>query len=382
MDSLHLLDRLIAFPTVSDRPNLELVAFVRDFLSSRGFQISLIPDATGTKANLFATLGPSGAAGVILSSHSDVVPVAGQAWTSDPFALTARGDRLFGRGTTDMKGFVACSLRAADLASRAKLSAPLYIAMSHDEEIGCVGVRSMIDKLRQSPPPVRLCIVGEPTSMAIGLGHKGKLAARASFRGVAGHSALAPKFLNAIHLAAEFVQLLRRWQDRLASEAQAQSGYDIPYTTVHAGVIGGGTALNLVSEQAFVDFEIRPIGAADPAQILSRITADAQSIVAPYRASFPDASMDVAIANSYPGFDISSDADAVSFMRGILGAPPEVKLPFGTEGGLFARELGMPVMICGPGSIAQAHIADEFIARDQIAACDRMMDRVVDALAA
>jgi acetylornithine deacetylase len=382
VNSLQLLDRLIAFPTVSDRPNLDLVAFVRDFLASRGFEIMLVPDSTGTKQNLFASRGPSDRAGVILSSHSDVVPVAGQAWTSDPFVLAERGDRLFGRGTTDMKAFVACSLRAADLASQAKLTSPLHIAMSHDEEIGCVGVRSMLDALRRSPPPVRLCIVGEPTSMAIGLGHKGKLAARATFRGVAGHSALAPQFLNAIHLAAEFVDLLKRWQDRLAGEAEPQSGYDIPYTTVHAGVIGGGTAVNLVPEQAFVDFEIRPIGAADPAQILSRISADAEAIVAPHRTRFPNAAMEIAIANSYPGFDTTSDTDAVSFMRGLLDAPPEVKLPFGTEGGLFARELGIPVVICGPGSIAQAHIADEFIAHGQVAACDRMMDRLVGALAA
>jgi acetylornithine deacetylase len=382
VNSLQLLERLIAFPTVSDRPNLELVAFVRDFLANLGFEIMLVPDQTGTKQNLFATLGPAGPAGVILSGHSDVVPVAGQAWTSDPFALTPRGDRLFGRGTTDMKGFVACSLRAADLASRAKLAAPLHIALSHDEEIGCVGVRSMLDRLRQSPPLVRVCVVGEPTSMAIGLGHKGKLAARAAFRGVAGHSALAPQFLNAIHLAAEFVQLLKRWQDRLAAEADPRSGYDIPYTTVHAGIIGGGTALNLVPEQAFVDFEIRPIGKADPAEILSRIAADAEATVAPYRTRFPKAAMEIAVANSYPGFDTSSGTDAVAFMRGILGTPPEVKLPFGTEGGLFAQELAVPVVICGPGSIAQAHIADEFIAREQVAACDRMMDRLVAALAA
>lgn len=383
MDSLQLLDRLIAFPTVSDRSNLELVAFVRNFLSSRGFEIMLIPDATGKKQNLFASLGPSGQSGVILSSHSDVVPVAGQAWASDPFVLTARNGKLFGRGTTDMKGFVACSLRAADLASRARLAAPLHIAMSHDEEIGCIGVRSMLDALRRSPPALRLCIVGEPTSMAIGLGHKGKLAARAAFRGVAGHSALAPQFLSAIHLAADFVQLLKRWQERLAANADAGSGYDIPYTTVHAGIIEGGTALNLVPEQAFVDFEIRPLCAADPAQILSQIAAEAESaVVAPHRARFPAAAMDMTVANSYPGFDTPDGTDAVAFMRGILDAPRQVKLPFGTEGGLFAQELGAPVVICGPGSIAQAHIADEFIAREEIAACDRMMDRLVAAIAA
>ena len=339
-------------------------------------------DSTGAKANLFATLGPRGSAGIILSGHTDVVPVKGQAWSSDPFVLTPRGEKLLGRGTTDMKGYVACALRAADLASRGAISSPLHVALSHDEEIGCVGVRSLLDKLRLSPPPLRLCIVGEPTSMAIGLGHKGKLAARAIFHGAGGHSALAPRLLNAVHLAAEFVQVLRRHQDLLEKQAVDDPDYDIPYTTVHAGVIKGGTALNLVPERAVVDFEIRSIASVDPAQILSAIAADAERIVAGHRARFPLAAVEIETLNSYPGFETSENADAVSFMRGLLESPSQTKLAFGTEGGLFSEKLGVPVVICGPGSIAQAHIADEFITREQIGACDRMMDRLVGSLAA
>jgi acetylornithine deacetylase len=382
LDSFQLLERLVAFPSVSDRSNLDIIAFVRDYLAGRGFEVLLVEDSEGKKANLFARLGPADRKGVILSSHSDVVPVAGQAWTSDPFTLIARGERLFGRGTTDMKAFVACSLRAADLASRVKLTAPLYISFSHDEEIGCVGVRSLLDRLAGNPPFVRACIVGEPTLMAIGLGHKGKLAARATFYGAAGHSALAPRFLNAIHLATEFVQGLRRRQDKFASSPAQAEGYDIPYTTVHAGVIGGGTALNLVPEQAFVDFEIRAVGSTDLEDILSAIRADADAIVAPYRARFPKASVAIETVNSYPGFETPESSDAVSFMHRLLEAPAKTKLPFGTEGGLFAQKLGLPVIVCGPGSIAQAHIADEFIERGQIVACDQMMDRLVAELVA
>jgi acetylornithine deacetylase len=381
LDSVHLLERLIAFPTVSDRSNLAIISFIREYLAERGFTVMLVEDATGAKANLFATLGPAGKPGVILSGHSDVVPVEGQAWTSDPFTLVSRGDRLFGRGTADMKGFVACVLRAADLASRAKLSAPLHISVSHDEEIGCVGVRALLDKLRLSPPKVRLCLVGEPTSMAMGLGHKGKLAARAVFHGVGGHSALAPRALNAIHLATEFVQILRRHQTQLEGGPR-DPDYDIPYTTVHAGVIGGGTALNLVPERAFVDFEIRAVGAVDAAPILAAIAADAEQVVAPHRARFPSAAVEITTLNSYPGLETPKDADAVSFMRELLESPAQTKLAFGTEGGLFSQQLGVPVVVCGPGSITQAHLPDEFIARDQIAACDRLMDRLVGALAA
>jgi acetylornithine deacetylase len=382
LNSLLLLDRLIAFPTVSDRSNLQLISFVREFLLERGFDVMLVEDRTGAKANLFATLGPTSIPGIILSGHSDVVPIEGQTWTSDPFVLTPRGERLFGRGTTDMKGFVACALRAADLASHGALSAPLHIALSHDEEIGCVGVRSMLDKLRLSSPPLRLCIVGEPTSMSIGLGHKGKLAARALFHGVGGHSALAPRLLNALHLAAEFVLGLRRYQDLLEKQAVDDSGYDIPYTTVHAGVAGGGAALNLVPERAFVDFEIRAMASSDSKQILSAIEAVAERIVAPHRERFPHVAVEITTINSYPGLETPEDADAVAFVRKLFDSPSHTKLSFGTEGGFFSEKLDVPVVVCGPGSMEQGHIADEFITREQISACDRMMDRLIKALAA
>lgn len=382
LNTCQILDRLISFPTVSDQSNLEIIEFVREYLSSRGFDILLVENEDRTKANLFARLGPPDRKGVILSGHSDVVPVLGQSWTSNPFALAERDGRMFGRGTTDMKGFVACSLRAADLASRVPLNAPLYISLTHDEEIGCIGVRRLLERLAASVPPTKACIVGEPTSMAIGLGHKGKLAARATFHGVGGHSALAPKYLNAIESAAGFVTALRHYQDRLATKADTGSGYDIPYTTVHVGKIAGGTALNVVPDRAVVDFEIRSVLSTDPALMMHDIAAVAEQIVAKLRERFPPARVEIEIVNSYPGFETATDSDAVQFMQSLLGAKQTTKLAFGTEGGLFAEKLGVPVVVCGPGSIAQAHIADEFIEREQIAACDRMMDHLVAALAA
>ena len=382
MDSIENLERLVAFPTVSDRSNLDLISFVRDHLANRGFDILTVEDRVGSKANLFARLGPPDRPGVILSGHSDVVPVKGQTWASDPFTLVERNGRLFGRGAADMKGFVACSLRAADVASRLRLNAPLYISLTHDEEIGCVGVRALLDRLVERPPMVRACIVGEPTSMAIGLGHKGKYAARATFHGVGGHSALAPRFLNSIHLAADFIAALRRRQDELAADPVAGTGYDIPYTTIHAGLIRGGTALNLVPDISTVDFEIRSVISTDPSLVMSEIARDAEQIVNRARDRFPQAKVEIETVNSYPGFETDKNSDAVSFMQGLLESASLTKLAFGTEGGLFASRLHVPVVVCGPGSIVQAHIADEYIAREQIAACDRMMDRLVATLAA
>jgi acetylornithine deacetylase len=272
-------------------------------------------------------------------------------------------------------------LRAADLASKRRLKAPLYISLTHDEEIGCVGVRALLDRLVDRPPVVRACIVGEPTSMAIGLGHKGKCAARAIFNGVGGHSALAPRFLNSIHLAADFIAALRRRQDELAAHPAAGTGYDIPYATIHVGLIRGGTALNLVPDVSSVDFEIRSGISTDPSSIMSAIARDAEQIVHRVRDRFPQAKVEIQTVNSYPGFETDKNSDVVSFMRSLLVTANLTNLAFGTEGGLFANRLHVPVVICGPGSIVQAHIADEYIAREQIAACDRMMDRLVATLA-
>ncbi|MDQ0469592.1 acetylornithine deacetylase [Labrys wisconsinensis] len=380
MDSVGLLERLVGFPTVSARSNLALIGFVRDVLAERGIEARLLPDATGEKASLFVTIGPRETPGIMLSGHTDVVPTEGQAWTADPFVLAERDGRLYGRGTADMKGFLACALRAADLASRKPLATPLHLALSYDEEIGCVGVRPMLDMLAAAPRP-RLVIVGEPTSLALALGHKGKVAARATCCGIAAHSALAPHGLNAIHLAADFVAALRRRQAALAAEGARDEAYDVPYTTVHAGLIRGGTALNIVPDRAEVDFEIRNLAADDATAILSAITEDAAAIAAPHRRRFPAAAVCVEVVNDYPGLDEAAESEAAAFMRGLLDAPAITKVAFGTEGGLFRERLGVPVVVCGPGSMDQGHKPDEFVSRAQIEACDGMMDRLVERLA-
>lgn len=246
MDSIAILEKLVAFPTVSRDSNLGLISYVAEVLEEHGIAYELIHDAAGGKANLFATVGPKDRPGVMLSGHTDVVPVEGQAWTMPPFALTQHDGRLYGRGTADMKGFVACALRAMVMAARQPLKVPLHLALSYDEEVGCLGVRSLVGMLAEMPVKPWLCLVGEPTGMQVATGHKGKLAARATCCGREGHSALAPLALNALHLGCDFVGVLRDEQDRLAREGARDTDYDIPYTTVHVGKMSGGVALNIV----------------------------------------------------------------------------------------------------------------------------------------
>ncbi len=382
VETAALLDRLVSFPTISRDSNLDLIGFVRDFLAARGVASTLYGDATGKKANLFATIGPAEGAGIMLSGHTDVVPVEGQAWSTDPFRLTETNGRLHGRGTADMKGFIASSLRAADLAAGRRLARPLHLALSYDEEIGCVGVRSLIDALADSPIRPALAIVGEPTSMRIGLGHKGKVAMRAVCRGREGHSAWAPHGLNAIHLATDFIARLRDRQSDLAAHGAQDPAYEVPYSTLHVGTIAGGVALNIVPNRCVVDFELRTVAADDQAAILDRIVADATALADAERARFPEADIAIEIVNGYPGLDTPADSDAVPLMTALSGEPRRVKLAFGSEGGLFHDRLGIPAIVCGPGSIDQGHKPDEYVSRDQLARCDAMMDRLVDHLAA
>ncbi|TIS54435.1 MAG: M20/M25/M40 family metallo-hydrolase, partial [Mesorhizobium sp.] len=271
MDSISILERLIAFPTVSRDSNLDLIGYAADLLGASGIASQLIHSADGHKANLFATIGPTDKPGIMLSGHTDVVPVDGQNWTLPPFAMTARGGKLYGRGAADMKGFVASALAACLTASKMMLRTPLHLALSYDEEVGCLGVRDLIEMLGAAPQRPLLCIVGEPTNMQVATGHKGKLAARAVCRGREGHSALAPLALNAIHLGCDFVRALRDEQERLAREGARDGDYDIPYTTVHVGKINAGVALNIVPNLCEVDFEIRNVAADDAAGILDRL---------------------------------------------------------------------------------------------------------------
>lgn len=382
MNTRDILERLIAFPTVSVNPNRDLIDYCAELLNDIGADVTIIEDQTGTKANLYATVGPRDRPGVLLSGHTDVVPIDGQDWTVPAFELTEKDGKLFGRGAADMKGFVASALSAAIEASSRDLETPLHLALSYDEEIGCVGVHSMIDMLAAAPFRPLFCIVGEPTSLSVATGHKGKTGCIATCKGREGHSALAPFALNAIYLANDLVAAIRRLQTDVIETGGHDDGYDVPYTTLHVGVIQGGAALNIVPNLCTFKFEIRNIVQDDPEHILDRIRAAAADIVAKAQGDFPEASIDIEVFNRYPSLGTPEDAEVVSFVKSLSGSNGTMKVAFGTEGGLFDQKLGVPTVICGPGSMMQGHKPDEFVSVEQLEKCDAMLAKLVDRLEA
>lgn len=377
----EILARLIGFNTVSANSNLEIINYIQGFLNDRGFAVHLVPDDSGQKAGLFASIGPAGR-GVMVSGHTDVVPIDGQNWSKDPFVLTQEAGRLYGRGTTDMKGYVACVMALADRASRVDLKEPLKISLSYDEEIGCVGIQHMIGALERTIGLPRACFVGEPTEMQVAIGHKGKGALRANCYGLSGHSALAPRFANALHLAGDLMAELRALQDDLAANGARDSAYDIPYSTIHIGKMSGGVALNIVPDQAEIVFEYRHLATDSAEDLRARILQAGARVQAAHQAQFAEAKIEISQYNAYPGLDVAASADASVYAQRLAQSRHTTKVAFGTEAGVFAR-LGVPTVVCGPGSMAgQGHKPDEYVTLAQLAACDAMLDRLLDDLKA
>jgi acetylornithine deacetylase len=379
--SLDILKRLIGFDTTSAKSNLELIHYVQQVLLAKGIESTLVHDEAGGKANLFASVGPRDVPGVLLSGHTDVVPVAGQAWTVAPFAATVSDGKLYGRGSCDMKGFIAVAIDALLTAAEQPLKRPLQLALSYDEEIGCVGVRRLLDVLHLAPQRPFLCIVGEPTQMQFALGHKGKASYRALCHGQEAHSSLAPLAANAIHLASDFIASLRHTQQQLREQGAQDAAYDIPYSTVHVGRIDGGKALNIVPNLCTLEFEIRHLPADDPQAMLAHLAEQAEAIAREAKKVSGNAAIEIETINAYPGLDTSPTVEAVRWLKA-FAAPgtAQVKVAFGTEGGLFAQRLNVPVVVCGPGSIEQAHKPDEYVELSQIQACERLLHGLVGAL--
>jgi acetylornithine deacetylase len=378
--AIDLLADLLAFDTTSQRSNLPLIAFVEDYLAGYGVAARRVPDGSGEKANLYATIGPADRPGVMLSGHTDTVPVSGQTWSVDPFRLTADGERLYGRGSADMKGFLAAVLAAVPKLVQADLAVPVHIAFSHDEEIGCVGVRTLIADLAHQPVRPAACLIGEPTSMRVATAHKGKLGARLHVRGRACHSGMAPHGVNAIHAAARLIGRIEGMAAAKAVDGPFDERFAIPHTTLQAGMIEGGTALNIVPGSCLVDFEIRAVPDEDPEALLDELMAHAASIEAEMRAVHADAGIQLERLNDYPGLSMADDHGLVDFVLSLLDEQALERIGYGTEGGLFQRELDMPVVVCGPGSMDQGHQPDEFVTREQIARCGAFLDRLTDAL--
>ncbi|MEM9434660.1 MAG: acetylornithine deacetylase [Pseudomonadota bacterium] len=374
--SIDILDRLIAFDTVSDRSNLELIDYVDAFLTTRGFRTNRIADPVELKAGLFAEIGPGVDGGILLSAHSDVVPIDGQVWTKPPFKLMRDGDRLFGRGTTDMKGFLAEMLAVADLVYDKELKAPLKLLISYDEEVGCVGLARMSERLEAVIGRPRLAIVGEPTEMQVAIGHKGKRAYRALITGQAGHSALAPQFVSALLVAVDFVGTLRHLQENLRQTGARDADYDIPYSTVHVGQLQSGRALNIVPDRAEVLFEVRHLSGDDPDDI-EKLIDQAMAAVTAAHDDVPVIDLQPLIA--YPGLDVARSDAAVRAAQAWSGGQI-CKVAFGTEAGLLS-EMGVPTIVLGPGSMAgQGHKSDEYIMQSQLEECSNMLAKAVEEL--
>jgi acetylornithine deacetylase len=378
--SRDLLARLIGFATVSRDSNLELIGFIRDYLAGLGVDSELFHNREGTKANLFATIGPLDKGGVVLSGHTDVVPVDGQAWTVEPFCLSERDGRLYGRGAADMKGFIASVLAAVPAFLAQPLQTPVHLAFSYDEEVGCLGVRSMLAALQERPHKPRLCLIGEPTELKPVLGHKGKLAMRCQVQGAACHSAYAPYGVNAIEYAARLIGKLGEIGEVLAQDQDAR--FDPPFSTVQTGLIKGGRALNIVPEECEFDFEVRALPGFEAQAVADQLQSYAQAQLLPrMRAVNPASDIRLQPLSAYPGLATPAQSEAAQWVALLSGSTEFGTVAFGTEGGLF-DQAGIPTVVCGPGSMEQGHKPDEFVSVEQLAGCDAMLRRLVDYLQA
>ena len=374
--SRTLLDRLIGFATVSRDSNLELISFVQQYLAELGVESELFHNAERTKANLFATMGPRDRGGIVLSGHTDVVPVDGQPWTVDPFRLTEKDGRLYGRGAADMKGYLASVLAAVPVFLERKLEVPVHLAFSYDEEVGCLGVRPMLAELEKRAHKPRLCLIGEPTGLQPVLGHKGKFAMRCHVKGAACHSAYAPYGVNAIQYAARLINQLESIGDELARPEHHDERFDPPFSTVQTGVIKGGRALNIVPAECEFDFEVRTVPGFDANSVADRLLRYAEVELLPkMRAVKADTGIDLQPLNAYPELATSPDSEAARLLAWLSGSNQFGTVAFGTEGGLFTQA-GIPTVVCGPGSMEQGHKPDEFVTVDQLERCDAMLARL------
>ena len=376
-----LIKKLIAFDTTSHLSNLELIHTIGDYLSEHDIQPQLVFNDEHTKANLYATIGPQDKSGVMLSGHTDVVPVKGQDWRSDPFTVVEKGSALYGRGTADMKGFIATVLAYVPELVTANLLTPVHLAFSYDEEIGCVGVRRLLHMMEGMPSKPAMCIVGEPTSMHVVNAHKGKLAQRVRVSGLEAHSGLPHLGINAVDYAAELIVFIRKLAQELKENGPCEEGFEVAHTTIHTGTVNGGTALNIVPKACELDFEIRNIPGQNPEPLLRQIVEYARNELEPeMKAVHEQCGYEFEHLPSYPGMFTPPDADVIDFVKHLTTAEGVKKITFGTEGGLFTECLGIPTVVCGPGSIEQAHKPDEFISLEQVERMEHFMVRLIDAL--
>ncbi|MCF6273969.1 MAG: acetylornithine deacetylase [Rhodobacteraceae bacterium] len=377
----EMLEKLVAFPTVSDVSNLPLIDFVEDYLAGHGIKGRRVYDETGEKANFYAVIGPNVEGGVVLSGHTDVVPVVGQSWESDPFAVTEKGGKLYGRGTCDMKGFGALALALVPDMLKADLKRPIQIALSYDEEVGCLGAPYMISDMVAELPRASAVIVGEPSMMQVVSGHKGAIGFMTHVRGFEIHSSLMHQGVSAVMVAARLVEWLRlRFEENMKATPNAVDAmFEPPFTTLHVGVIKGGSATNITALDASFSCDIRCPASQDPLDWFARYQTFAKEVEAEMQAVQPTAKITIIPRDVNPALKPEENGAAEALARRLTGDNGSHVVSYGTEAGQFQRE-GYSVVVCGPGSIDQAHQPNEFITIEQFEAGEAFLRRLIETL--
>jgi len=378
MNSEQLLAKLIAFDTTSTTSNLELIDYIRNYLDDYSIKSLLVPNEDNTCANLYATIGPDDIGGVMLSGHTDVVPTSGQNWNSDPYQIKPDDHAFYGRGACDMKGFIACALAGVPQMVNLKLKTPIHLAFSYDEEIGCVGVKKLINAMETFEVRPRIGLIGEPTDMKMIIGHKGKAAFKVTFIGSSCHSAYITNGVNAVEYAAELVSFIRKMNLKVQQQPLDNS-YSVPHSTFHVGNIKGGTALNIVPKSCQFEFEIRNLPQQQLDSLMHDVRHYAKSVLlADMKAQYEYCDIQFESIASYPALNTDINSSVIDYTR-LINPVDEMgdNVSFGTEAGLFDQQLGINSVVCGPGSIDQAHKPDEFVSRSQMQICDQMMTNLV-----
>ena len=381
-ETVELLGELIAFQTISDRSNIDMIAYIGHLLEQAGARVDIFPDETGHKANLFATLGPEVDGGIVLSGHSDVVPAAEQDWTCEPFELSEADSKLYGRGTCDMKGFIAAACAMAPVFAERVRERPVHFAFTYDEEVGCFGGQALVESLRKRGIRPGVAIIGEPTSMRIIEGHKGCYEYTTHFGGLAGHGSAPSRGVNAVEYAVRYVNRLLELKEALRARAPEHSRFDPPWTTINTGSLKGGVAHNVIASNATIEWEMRPVQAADAQFVKDDLRRYCEEMLLPrMRQIHPEASISTEVIGEVDGLEPTDVNEARDIMMELTGRNDAELVPFGTEAGLF-QQYGMSAVVCGPGSIEQAHKPDEYVSLDQLQQCLDMLGRLGDKLAA